>query len=177
MLKNLGCFTLPGEGYRGAYDSVQRFVRRRNVAKSGPALSHAFVPLAFAPGEVCQFDWSHEHVALGGVMQTAHNLILVGGTGTSKTHLATTLGVAAIHHGKRVRFSNAVDLVNQLEREKQQGRAGNLARQLVQTDAVIIDELGYLPFPASASFTKRPRRTSPPTSPSRNGSVYSATRK
>jgi hypothetical protein len=50
-------------------------------------------------------------------------LILVGGTGTGKTHLATALGVAAIHRGKRVRFYNAVDLVNQLEREKQQGKA------------------------------------------------------
>jgi DNA replication protein DnaC len=59
------------------------------------------------------------------------------------------LGVAAIHQGKRVRFCNAVDLVNQLEREKQQGKAGNMARQLVQTDAVILDELGYLPFPTS----------------------------
>ena len=70
-------------------------------------------------------------------------------TGTGKTHLATALGVAAIHRGKRVRFYNAVDLVNQLEKEKQQGKAGNLARQLVQTDAVILDELSYLPFPAS----------------------------
>ena len=58
------------EGYRGAYDSVQRFVRRWKAAKSGPALTQAFVPLAFAPGEVCQFDWSHEHVELAGVMQT-----------------------------------------------------------------------------------------------------------
>jgi transposase len=58
------------EGYRGAYDSVQRFVRRWKAAKSGPSLAHAFVPLAFAPGEVCQFDWSHEHVELNGVMQT-----------------------------------------------------------------------------------------------------------
>jgi DNA replication protein DnaC len=82
-------------------------------------------------------------------MENAHNLILVGGTGTGKTHFATALGVAAIHRGKRVRFFNAVDLVNQLEREKQQGRTGNLARQLVQIDAVILDELGYLPFPAS----------------------------
>ena len=82
-------------------------------------------------------------------MEHAHNLILVGGTGTGKTHVATALGVAAIHHGKRVRFYNAVDLVNQLEREKLQGKAGNLAKQLAQTDAVILDELGYLPFPAS----------------------------
>ena len=48
-----------------------------------------------------------------------------------------------------MRFYNAVDLVNQLEREKQQGKSGNPARQPVQTDAVILDELGYLPFPAS----------------------------
>ena len=41
--------------------------------------------------------------------------------------------------------------MNQLEREKLQGKAGNLAKQLAQTDAVILDELGYLPFPASAA--------------------------
>jgi DNA replication protein DnaC len=90
-----------------------------------------------------------QQLATAGFMQTAHNLILLGGTGTGKTHVATALGMAAIHHGKRVRFYNAVDLVNQLEREKQQGKAGNMAKQLVHTDAVILDELGYLPFPAS----------------------------
>ena len=60
---------LQAEGYRGAYDSVQRYVQRWKAVKSGPALTHAFVPLAFAPGEACQFDWSHEDVELGGVMQ------------------------------------------------------------------------------------------------------------
>ena len=90
-----------------------------------------------------------QQLATAAFMESAHNLILVGGTGTGKTHFATALGVAAIHQGKRVRFFNAVDLVYQLEREKQQGKTGNLARQLVQIDAVILDELGYLPFPAS----------------------------
>ena len=90
-----------------------------------------------------------EPLATAGFMDQARNLILVGGTGTGKNHVATALGVAAIHAGKRVRFFNAVDLVNRLEREKQQGKAGNLARQLVQIDAVILDELGYLPFPDS----------------------------
>ena len=61
---------LQAEGYHGAYDSVQRFVQRWKAAKSGPSLAHAFVPLAFSPGEVCQFDWSHEHVEINGVMQT-----------------------------------------------------------------------------------------------------------
>jgi DNA-binding transcriptional LysR family regulator len=61
---------LQAEGYRGAYDSVQRFVRRWKATKSGAGLRHAFVPLAFSPGEACQFGWSHEHVELAGVMQT-----------------------------------------------------------------------------------------------------------
>jgi len=63
----------------------------------------------------------------------------VGGTGTGKTHLATAIGVSAIHEGKRVRFYNAVDLVNQLEREKQAGKTGSIVRKLTQVDAVIVD--------------------------------------
>ncbi len=102
-------------------------------------------------------DWSEtplsrtavEQLATAAFMETAHNLILVGGTGTGKSHLAAAIGVAAIHQGKRVRFYNAVDLVNQLEREKALGKVGNLAKQLCLVDAVILDELGYLPFPAS----------------------------
>jgi DNA replication protein DnaC len=90
-----------------------------------------------------------EQLASAAFMETAHNLILVGGTGTGKSHLATAIGVAAIHQGKRVRFFNAVDLVNQLEREKIHGKVGNLAKQLCLVDAVILDELGYLPFPTS----------------------------
>jgi DNA replication protein DnaC len=103
------------------------------------------------------FDWNEtpleahhiQELAKGRYLETAHTFILVGGTGTGKTHLAIALGVAAIHQGKRMRFYNAVDLVNLLEREKAQGRAGNLAKQLTQIDAVILDELGYLPFPVS----------------------------
>ncbi len=84
-----------------------------------------------------------------GFMEEAHNLILVGGTGTGKTHLATAIGIAAIHEGKRVRFYNAVDLVNQLQMEKQMDKVGSLARKLLLVDAIILDELGYLPFPES----------------------------
>jgi len=90
-----------------------------------------------------------EQLASAAFMEEAHNLILVGGTGTGKTHLATAMGVAAIHKGKRVRFYNAVDLVNELEREKQAGKTRRMARKLIQVDAVIVDELGYLPFPES----------------------------
>lgn len=77
----------------------------------------------------------------------AENIVLIGGTGTGKTHLATALGIAAVtQHGKRVRFYSTVELVNTLEQEKASGRAGRLAHQLMHLDLVILDELGYLPF-------------------------------
>lgn len=76
-----------------------------------------------------------------------HNLVFVGGPGTGKSHLATAIGVSAItRHGKRVRFYSTVDLVNALEQEKAQGKAGRIALSLLRMDLVILDELGYLPF-------------------------------
>jgi transposase len=62
---------LQAEGYRGAYDSVQRFVKHWKAGQARPSLKDAFVPLVFAPGEVDQFDWSHEQVEIDGIMQTA----------------------------------------------------------------------------------------------------------
>lgn len=61
---------LQREGYLGAYDSVQRFVKRWKGSRPNGTVGTAFVPLLFAPGDACQFDWSHELVVLGGVTQT-----------------------------------------------------------------------------------------------------------
>ena len=78
---------------------------------------------------------------------TAQNVVLIGGPGTVKTHLATAMAVSGIAtKGKRVRFYSTVDLVNVLEREKRDGKAGRLAPSLLRMDLVILDELGYLPF-------------------------------
>jgi DNA replication protein DnaC len=78
---------------------------------------------------------------------TAQNAVLIGGPGTGKTHLATTMTVSGIAlQGKRVRFYSTVDLVNVLEREKRDGKAGRLALSLMRLDLIILDELGYLPF-------------------------------
>ena len=79
--------------------------------------------------------------------EEAHNAVFVGGTGTGKTHLATAIGISGItRHSKRVRFYSTDDLVNALEQEKAQGRAGRIAASLQRMDLVILDELGYLPF-------------------------------
>ena len=82
----------------------------------------------------------------GGFLSDKSNIILVGGTGTGKTHLAIAIARQTIKNGKRGRFFNVVDLVNQLEQEKLAGRGGKLAESLARLDLVVLDELGYLPF-------------------------------
>jgi DNA replication protein DnaC len=83
----------------------------------------------------------------GKFIDAAQNVVLIGGPGTGKTHLATAIGIEAIQrHNKRVRFFSTVELVNALEQEKVHGKAGQMAHRLMYMDLVILDELGYLPF-------------------------------
>lgn len=90
-----------------------------------------------------------EPFCTGQFTEEAHNLILVGGTGTGKTHIAIALGTSLINNGKKARVFNAVDLINALIREQAEGNAGKIIRQLPALDCVIIDEPGYIPFPRS----------------------------
>lgn len=71
-----------------------------------------------------------EPLCTGQFAQEAHNLILVGGTGTGKTHTAIALGAELIQRGKKTRFFNAVDLINVLIKEQSEQRQGSLVRRL-----------------------------------------------
>ena len=85
-------------------------------------------------------------LAGGALIAEQRNVVLIGGTGTGKSHLAIAIARACIRNGARGRFFNVVDLVNRLESETRQGRQGRLADYLTRLDFIVLDELGYLPF-------------------------------
>jgi DNA replication protein DnaC len=88
-------------------------------------------------------------LAGGAFLDQQRNAVLVGGTGTGKTHLAIAIARSCIRAGSRGRFYNVVDLVNRLEAETRNARQGRLADHLTRMDFVVLDELGYLPFAQS----------------------------
>jgi DNA replication protein DnaC len=85
-------------------------------------------------------------LASGEFVAAQRNAVLVGGTGTGKSHLAIAIARACIRGGARGRFFTVVDLVNRLEAETRAGRPGRLADFTMRLDFLVLDELGYLPF-------------------------------
>lgn len=85
-------------------------------------------------------------LAGGAFLDQQRNVVLIGGTGTGKSHLAVAIARAALRNGRRGRFFNVVDLVNKLDAEARADRQGRMADLLCRLDFLILDELGYLPF-------------------------------
>ncbi|HKK36700.1 MAG TPA: IS21-like element helper ATPase IstB, partial [Paracoccaceae bacterium] len=85
-------------------------------------------------------------LAKGAFLEQQRNLVLIGGMGTGKTHLAVGIVRACIRSGARGRFFNVVDLVDKLDAEARDGRQGRTADLLGRLDFVVLDEFGYLPF-------------------------------
>jgi DNA replication protein DnaC len=88
-------------------------------------------------------------LATGSFIAQQRNIVLAGGTGSGKTHLAIAIARSCIRSGARGRFYNVVDLVNRLEAESRNARHGRIADYLTRKDFAVLDELGYLPFAQS----------------------------
>jgi DNA replication protein DnaC len=135
---------------------IEHLLRAEHTDRAMRSVSHQMNAAKFpVHRDLAGFDFTASKVDEALVRQlatlsftdTAQNAVFIGGPGTGKTHLATAVAVAGIAAmGKRVRFYSTVDLVNLLEREKREGKAGRIALSLMRMDPVILDELGYLPF-------------------------------
>jgi len=132
-------------------DLLTAEINEKQVRSIKYQLSIAKLPLA-KDLEDFQFDGTPINETLvrdlagGGFLTQQRNAVLIGGTGTGKTHLAIAIARSCIRSGTRGRFYNVVDLVNRLESEARSGRQGRIADHLTRMDFVILDELGYLPF-------------------------------
>jgi DNA replication protein DnaC len=90
-----------------------------------------------------------EQLSTGSFLDSQRNVVLIGDTGTGKSHIAIGIARNIIRGGRKVRFFNAVDLVNKLETEVKLGRQGRIADGISRVDLLVLDELGYLPFAQS----------------------------
>lgn len=88
-------------------------------------------------------------LATGAFLDQQRNVVLIGGTGTGKSHIAIGITRSVIRAGRKARFFNAVDLVNKLEAERKLGRGGRIADSIARVNLLVLDELGYLPFAQS----------------------------
>ena len=89
-------------------------------------------------------------------IERCHNVIVVGNSGTGKTHIALGLGLAACQRGLSVGFTTAAALVHELIEARDERRLLNLQRRLARVKLLIIDELGFVPL--SKDWRRAPLR-------------------
>jgi DNA replication protein DnaC len=139
------------EPQRVVGDLLRAEINEKQARSIKYQITIAKLPLAKDVGDFC-FDGTPvketlvRELAGGNFLAHQRNIVLVGGTGTGKSHIAIAIARACIRGGARGRFFNVVDLVNRLEAEARSGRPGRLADYLCRKEFVVLDELGYLPF-------------------------------
>ena len=87
----------------------------------------------------------------GGYLARKEPVILLGETGTGKTHLATGLAVAACRQRKRVRFTTAAEMVTELIEAQNHAELTRVRNRWTRYDLIVIDELGYVVMPDTAA--------------------------
>ena len=143
------------KGRKGPEDFLLELLEQETAARKTSALRNRIKKAKFPQlKDLDTFNFKESrvdeitvrHLYDGDFIKEHKNIVLMGGSGTGKTHLATSIGFNLIRQGCKVKFWNLVDLVNELEKEKEQGRAGELKKKMSYFSLVILDELGYLPF-------------------------------
>src|SRR6202035_4102559 len=141
----------PARAARIVGDLLSAEIAEKQAGSIKYQLTIAKLPLA---KDIDNFDFTGTPInealvrdlASGGFIAEQRNAVLIGGTGTGKSHLAIAIARACIRGAARGRFYTVVALVNRLESEARGGRQGRLADYLTRLDFVVLDELGYLPF-------------------------------
>lgn len=85
-------------------------------------------------------------LAEGGYIERSEPVVLIGECGTGKTHLATALCLAACQQKRRVRFTTAAALVNELVEAKQNNQVRRAMARWQRYDLIALDEVGYVPL-------------------------------
>lgn len=107
-----------------------------------------------APKALAEFDFAARpsvnrplilDLARGDYLTKRENVLLVGPSGTGKTHLATALAAAACAQGKRVRFWRVTELITTLREADQERHLLRMRQQLAKLDLLVLDEFGYVP--------------------------------
>jgi DNA replication protein DnaC len=91
------------------------------------------------------------NLAEGGYLQRSEPIIFLGETGTGKTHLATGLAVEACRQRKRVRFTTAAEMVNELTEAKNNSELNRVTRRWTRYELIVIDEMAYVAMPETAA--------------------------
>ena len=89
-------------------------------------------------------------LAEGGYLSRSEPIIMLGDTGTGKTHIATGLAVEACRQRKRVRFTTTAELVNELIEAKNQSELNRITSRWLRYELIVIDEMAYVAMPESA---------------------------
>jgi DNA replication protein DnaC len=124
---------------------IERLMKRAGFPIPATLEGYDFTPITF-PGSM-----GKEELLSLGFLERKENVLMLGSTGTGKTHLSIVLGMRACSRGKNVLFYRVADLTSQLEKKHKSGESRDLIDKIAHAEMLILDEMGYVPFSKTAS--------------------------
>jgi len=126
-------------------NTVARRIKEAHFPKVKTLEGFAFGDVPHIPVAVVR------NLAEGGYLQRSEPIIFLGEAGTGKTHLATGLAVEACRQRKRVRFTTAAEMVNELIEAKNNNELNRVTQRWTRYELIVIDELAYVAMPETAA--------------------------